>query len=66
MQDSNGMTPMHDAAFKGNSKLYQALLKLHPSLPVDPEIRDRLGYASSDYLGNYQYEFPPELPASKC
>ena len=66
------MTPVHDAAFKGHTKLYQALIKLSPHTgmdtgvcSVDPNIRDKLGYLSSDYLSNFQYEFPPDLPGMK-
>lgn len=60
------MTPVHDAAYKGHTKLYQALFKFPPAQPMDPEIRDKLGYVAADYQGNYQYEFPPVLPATKC
>ena len=59
------MTPMHDAAFKGHSKVYHMLLKCSSAKPVDLEIRDKLGYLAADYLGNYQYEFPPDLPSTK-
>lgn len=59
------MTPMHDAAFKGHSKAYQMLLKSSSDISLDLGIRDKLGYLAADYLGNYQYEFPPDLPSSK-
>lgn len=64
------MTPIHDAAFRGNTKLYHALVKssqnTNTNAVVDLTIKDKLGYISSEYIGNYQYEFPPELPATKC
>ena len=60
------MTPLHDAAFKGHVKLYQHLLKQSADGPVDLTIKDKLGYVCSEYLGNYQYDFPPDLPDTKC
>ena len=59
------MTPMHDAAFKGHTKLYQFLLRIDSKIPLDLDIKDKLGYLSADYLGNFQYEFPPDIPQAK-
>jgi hypothetical protein len=65
IQDNQGFTPLHDAAYKGHPKLYKDFLNMTTSIPVNPNLKDKMGYLASDYLGNYQYEFPPDLPLTE-
>lgn len=65
-QDFQGFTPLHDAAYKGHPKLHQKFLNMITPIPINLNLKDKLGYLASDYLGNYQYEFPPDLPLTEC
>jgi hypothetical protein len=49
-QDSRGMTPVHEAAYRGHTGLYQVLCK-NPS--ADLSIRDAMGYSAADYMSDF-------------
>ncbi len=47
--DDKGMTPLHEAAYRGHGSLYQVLSR-NPG--ADLSIRDLLKYTAADYLGD--------------
>jgi ankyrin repeat protein len=60
LQDSKGMTPLHEAAFRGRINLFQELVR-DPRARV--EIRDSMNRLAGDYLSEepVRSESPPHL-----
>lgn len=55
-QDSRGMTPVHEAAYRGHTGLYQVLCR---NVSADLTIKDAMGYLAADYMSDFS------IPAAK-